>query len=52
MDNDDKAREMWSRAAQNWFQQGPDDPNLALIVVDVDEAKWWDGMESKSLDLS
>ena len=30
----------------------PDDPNLALIVVDVDEAKWWDGMEAKALDLA
>ncbi|MBN8280770.1 MAG: pyridoxamine 5'-phosphate oxidase family protein [Gammaproteobacteria bacterium] len=50
-DNDAKARELWSKAAQEWFPGGPADSGLVLICVDVDEAEWWDGMESRPLDL-
>jgi general stress protein 26 len=50
-DNDAKARKLWSEAAQGWFPGGPGDGNLVLIEVDVDEADWWDGMESGRIDL-
>lgn len=39
----DKAKELWSAAAQGWFPGGPADPNLALIRVRPDHAEYWDG---------
>ena len=50
-DNDAKARKLWSKAAQSWFSGGPEDENLVIIEVDVDEADWWDGMKSEKIDL-
>jgi general stress protein 26 len=40
--NRQQVREMWSEMARVWFPQGPDDPELALIAVDVEEAEYWD----------
>ena len=39
----DKAliQEMWSPMLKAWFE-GPDDPRLCLLRVDVDEAEYWD----------
>lgn len=51
MDNDAKARKLWSNAAQAWFSGGPEDANLVLIEVDVDQAQWWDGSDSGEVDL-
>lgn len=51
-DNDDKARQLWSKAAQAWFPRGPEDNGLVLIVVDVDHAQWWDGNESEPVNLA
>jgi general stress protein 26 len=42
----DKQKELWSPMAKAWFD-GPDDPKLALIRVDVDSAETWDGPSSK-----
>lgn len=51
-DNDAKARQFWSKAAQAWFPDGPEDSGLVLIRVDVDHAQWWDGSESGTVDLT
>lgn len=51
-DNDAQARRLWSKAAQAWFPDGPEDSGLVLIVVDVNHAGWWDGNDSKSLNLT
>lgn len=45
-----KAREMWDSFAATWFPKGVDDPELALIRVDVDQAEYWDG-SSKTMML-
>ena len=37
-----KIKELWSEGARVWFPKGPDDPGIALIAVDVDEAEYWD----------
>ena len=50
-DNDAKARQFWSKAAQSWFPAGPEDSGLVLIRVDVEHAQWWDGSESREIDL-
>lgn len=36
-----KARELWSEAFRVWFPSGPDDPDLVVLSVDVDEVKYW-----------
>lgn len=36
-----KARELWSPLLKSWFE-GPDDPMLRLIRVDVEHAEYWD----------
>jgi len=38
-----RARELWSPAAKAYFPRGPEDPNLVLIRVEVDQAEYWDG---------
>jgi general stress protein 26 len=42
----DRIRELWSEAVRTWFPKGPDDPDLALIRVDVQSAEYWDAPSS------
>ena len=42
----DKARELWSPVHKAWFANGPEDPNLALLRVEVDQAEYWDAPSS------
>ena len=37
-----KMKELWSPAVALWFDKGIDDPQLALICVDVESAQIWD----------
>ena len=39
--------EHWNEWIKTWFPDGKDDPDLALIRVDVDTAEYWDGPSSK-----
>jgi general stress protein 26 len=41
-----KLRELWGFFAEAWLPQGPDDPDTALIEVEPEEAKLWDGTRS------
>lgn len=47
----DKTRELWNKAAEAWFPGGPDDPDLALVVVNVTHAHYWDIQENKLVQL-
>jgi general stress protein 26 len=38
----DKVRELWNPMVKAWFPAGPDDPNIALIRVTVEQAEYWD----------
>ncbi|MDR3619411.1 MAG: pyridoxamine 5'-phosphate oxidase family protein [Paludisphaera borealis] len=38
----DKIEELWSPAYRPWFAQGLDDPDLALLRVDVRKVAYWD----------
>ena len=42
-----KARELWSTMAGAWFPGGPDDPNLAVLEIDVHQGDYWDVKASK-----
>lgn len=38
----EKAKELWSEPLRTWFPSGPEDPEIALIRVDMDGAEFWD----------
>jgi general stress protein 26 len=40
----DRARiqELWTQKDLTWLPDGPEDPQLALIAVEVDAAEYWD----------
>lgn len=50
--NPDVARELWNIHARAWFPDGPDDPHLALIRVQVMSAEYWDGPSQSSYFLN
>ncbi len=41
-----KTKELWSEMLRVWFPKGVDDPNIALIKVTIDSAKYWDSPSS------
>lgn len=43
----DKSRKMWSKLNEAWFPGGPDDPNLALLQVDVERGETWEPTTNK-----
>jgi general stress protein 26 len=36
----------WSEAMRTWFPKGKDDPDIAILKVDVDQAEYWDAPSS------
>jgi general stress protein 26 len=42
----EKINELWSPAHKLWFEGGKDDPDLALIRVEVENAEYWDSPSS------
>lgn len=42
-----KAKELWNPIYKAWFPGGLEDPNLALLKVDVDKAEYWDTPSGK-----
>ncbi|KAA1423298.1 pyridoxamine 5'-phosphate oxidase family protein [Mumia zhuanghuii] len=41
---DDRAKldELWNTFAEAWMPEGPEDPNVVLIRVDLDGGEYWD----------
>ncbi|WP_413291841.1 pyridoxamine 5'-phosphate oxidase family protein [Bdellovibrio sp. HCB185ZH] len=39
----EKVRELWSKAYEVWFPQGPNDPNIQLLRIDIEKAEYWEG---------
>lgn len=46
-----KARELWNPLLKAWFPKGLDDPELALLRVQVEKAEYWDSPSSKMVQL-
>ena len=44
-------RDHWTAAAKAWFPKGVDDPSIALIKVDVEDAEYWDAPSGKMVVL-
>jgi general stress protein 26 len=46
-----KLEELWSPWFRTWFPQGLDEPNLALLKVNVEKAEYWDPPSSTMVQL-
>jgi general stress protein 26 len=44
-------RDKWTSGMKAWFPDGPDDPNVALLKVTVQQAEYWDQPSSKMVQL-
>jgi general stress protein 26 len=47
-----KIKEFWNAFAEAWFPDGVDDPNLALLRVDVEQAQYWEDKKPKVLQFA
>jgi general stress protein 26 len=45
------ATRLWNAAAGAWFSGGAGDPNLRVLVLDIEEAEYWDVKSSKMVQL-
>jgi general stress protein 26 len=36
-----KVKELWREGWRTWFPKGPEDPDIALVRVDLDEGEYW-----------
>ncbi|MGH8518412.1 MAG: pyridoxamine 5'-phosphate oxidase family protein [Panacagrimonas sp.] len=46
-----KIHELWKPMLKAWFPHGVDDPDLALLRVDIVSAQYWDSANSKLVQL-
>jgi general stress protein 26 len=46
-----RKKELWNAMVKAWFPNGIDDPELALVAVDVTKAEYWDVKSSKLVQL-
>lgn len=46
-----KRQALWNKAAEAWFPQGINDPDLALVQVRISHASYWDVKSSKLVQL-
>ncbi len=42
-----KIHELWNSMYKAWFPGGEDDPNIAVVRVDITEAEYWEASSSK-----
>jgi len=49
--NPAKLRMLWSKLNEAWFPGGMDDPDLALVEVQISHAHYWDVRENKLVQL-
>ncbi|HEY1531756.1 MAG TPA: pyridoxamine 5'-phosphate oxidase family protein [Galbitalea sp.] len=46
-----KIDELWNKFAEAWFEQGREDPTIALIRVDANTVEYWDADEPRAVTL-
>lgn len=47
-----KSEQLWNPLYKAWFPEGLDDPNLALMKIDVLKAEYWDAPNGKMVQLA
>jgi general stress protein 26 len=51
VDDPEKIKALWNKAVEAWFPGGQDDPDLALVAVNITHAHYWDVKENKLVQL-
>ena len=51
VDDEAKKKQLWNKATEAWFPNGPTDPDVALVQVQIVHANFWDVKESKLVQL-
>ena len=46
-----KVKELWTTGLKAWFPDGPEDPNIALLRIDVGDAEYWDAPSNKMVQV-
>jgi general stress protein 26 len=46
-----KKKQLWNKANDAWFPNGPTDPDAALVQVQIVHANYWDVTDSKPVQL-
>jgi general stress protein 26 len=46
-----KTKELWNPLHKAWFPKGPDDPDLAILKIEIDKAEYWESPSSKVVQL-
>ena len=46
-----KIEELWSPFVKAWFPNGKDDPQLALLKIEVESAEYWDAPSSTMVNV-
>ena len=44
-------RDHWTSEARAWFPKGVEDPDIALIALDIEDAEYWDAPSGKMVVL-
>lgn len=52
VDDRQKMKDLWNPFVKAWFPNGPEDPNVTLLKVNVQKAEYWDGPSSKVVMLA
>lgn len=47
----EKMRELWDPSLKAWFPKGLEDPEIALLRVDVTQAEYWDTPNARMLQV-
>lgn len=51
IDDQVKKNNLFNTAAKAWFPDGPTDPNLGLLAVEIVNAEYWDVEDSKMVQI-
>jgi general stress protein 26 len=51
VEDETKKRELWNKATEAWFPNGPADPEVALVRVRITHADYWDVKANKLVQL-
>jgi general stress protein 26 len=41
VDDRQKVKELWNEGLRVWFPSGPDDPDIAMVAVEAEAARYW-----------
>jgi general stress protein 26 len=51
VENPLKKKSLWNKEAEAWFKGGPEDPDLALVCVQIEHADYWNVKDNKLVQL-